>query len=174
MHISCLICPSCRIYASGNWVSIGSGNGLSPSHYLNQCWLIVNWTLRNKLQWNSSRNTKFFIHENAFENVVCEMVAILSRWVKKDATGELWDSYCVWFGEDLSWLRYYLFIMTSVAHSYWIHRWAYMWKDFSMFSAKLRVVYNFDNHSSPSSNTHILDTLQQNMLWTLLNECVNI
>ena len=25
---------------------------LAPSHYLNQCSLIVNWTLRNKLQWN--------------------------------------------------------------------------------------------------------------------------
>ena len=25
-----------------------------PSHYLNQCWVIVNWTLRNKLQWNLS------------------------------------------------------------------------------------------------------------------------
>ena len=23
-----------------------------PSHYLNQCWNIVHWTLRNKLQWN--------------------------------------------------------------------------------------------------------------------------
>ena len=22
-----------------------------PSHYLNQCWNIVNWTIRNKLQW---------------------------------------------------------------------------------------------------------------------------
>ena len=31
------------------------------------------------------QNTKLFIHENAFENVICEMVAILSRgrWVKK-------------------------------------------------------------------------------------------
>ena len=29
---------------------IGSENGLSvPSHYLNQCWHIVNWTLTNKL-----------------------------------------------------------------------------------------------------------------------------
>ena len=37
-----------------------------PSHYPNQCWLIVNWTLRNKLQWNSNRKTKLFIHENAF------------------------------------------------------------------------------------------------------------
>ena len=24
----------------------------APSHYLNQCWIIVNWTLRNKLLWN--------------------------------------------------------------------------------------------------------------------------
>ena len=36
-----------------------------PSHYLNQCWIIVNWTLRNKLQGNFNQNTKFFIHENA-------------------------------------------------------------------------------------------------------------
>ena len=25
----------------------------APSHYLNQCWNIVNWTLGNKLQWKS-------------------------------------------------------------------------------------------------------------------------
>ena len=31
------------------------------SHYVNQCWLIVNWTLRNKFQSNSNRNTKLFI-----------------------------------------------------------------------------------------------------------------
>ena len=43
----------------GNLTIIGSDNGLSPSHYLNQCWNIVNWTLRNKLQWNSNRNSKF-------------------------------------------------------------------------------------------------------------------
>ena len=28
---------------------IGSNNGLSPSHYLNQCWYIVYWTLRNEI-----------------------------------------------------------------------------------------------------------------------------
>ena len=55
----------------------------APSHYLNQCSLIVNRTLRKKLQWNSNRNTKPFMHENASEGVVCEMAAILSRekWV---------------------------------------------------------------------------------------------
>ena len=48
----------------------------APSHYLSQCWVIVDWTLRNKLQWNFNQNTKRFIHENASENIVCEMVAI--------------------------------------------------------------------------------------------------
>ena len=32
--------------------------------------------LRNKLQWNFNQSTKLFIHENAFENIVYEMVAI--------------------------------------------------------------------------------------------------
>ena len=34
-----------------------------PSHHLNQYWLIVNWTLRNKYQWNFNQNTKLFIHK---------------------------------------------------------------------------------------------------------------
>ena len=55
-----------------------------PGHYLTQCWNFVNWTLGNKLQWNFNRNSNFFIQENAFESVICEMAAILSRpqWVK--------------------------------------------------------------------------------------------
>ena len=52
---------------------------IAPSHYLNQCWNIANWTIRNTLQWNFSRNSSIFIQENAFEIVVCEMVVILSR-----------------------------------------------------------------------------------------------
>ena len=28
------------------------------SHYLNQCWNIVNWTLRNKLKWNFLSHSK--------------------------------------------------------------------------------------------------------------------
>ena len=50
-----------------------------PSHYLNQCWDIVNCTLTNKLRWNFNRNLYIFIQENVFENVVWKMVAILSR-----------------------------------------------------------------------------------------------
>ena len=59
----------------GNLTIIGSDNGLA----LNQCWNIVNWTLRNKLQWNSNWNCIIFIQENALENVVWEMASILSR-----------------------------------------------------------------------------------------------
>ena len=49
-----------------------------PSHYLNQCCNIVNWTLRNKLQWNFNRNSNIFIEENTFENVICEKLSISS------------------------------------------------------------------------------------------------
>ena len=34
------------------------GHWAVPSNYLNQCWNIVNWNLRNKLQWNFNRNSK--------------------------------------------------------------------------------------------------------------------
>ena len=51
----------------------------APSHYLNQCWDIVNWTRRNKLQWNFNRNSYLFIQENAFQNVAWKMTAIVSR-----------------------------------------------------------------------------------------------
>ena len=44
---------------------------------MKQCCVIVNWTLKNKLHWNSNQNTTLFVEENAFENVVCEMAAIL-------------------------------------------------------------------------------------------------
>ena len=30
----------------------------APSHYLNQCWVFFNWTLRNKIRWIFIQNTK--------------------------------------------------------------------------------------------------------------------
>ena len=78
-----------RQWAGSALVQIMACHSSAPSHYLKQCWFIVNWTLRNKIQWNSNQNTKIFIHENTFENI-SEMVAILSRgkWVK--LTNEIW------------------------------------------------------------------------------------
>ena len=64
----------------------------APNHYLNQFWIIVNLTFRNKLQWKCNQNTKLFIHENASENIVCETAAILSRarWVNPCNRQEIW------------------------------------------------------------------------------------
>ena len=49
-----------------------------PSHYLNRYLNIVYWTLR-KNQWNLNRNSYIFIHENAFQDLVLKMAAIMSR-----------------------------------------------------------------------------------------------
>ena len=62
-----------------HWFRLGLVACSAPSHYLNQCWDIVNWTPRNKLQWNFNRNSYIFIQENRFENVVWKMAAILAR-----------------------------------------------------------------------------------------------
>ena len=50
-----------------------------PSHYLNQWWHIVNYALRNTFWCNIIWNSKVFIQEDAFGNIVCEKVGILSR-----------------------------------------------------------------------------------------------
>ena len=51
------------------------------NRYLNQCWNIVNKGQTSVKFWSKY---KLFIHGNASENIVCEMVAVLSRekWVK--------------------------------------------------------------------------------------------
>ena len=49
---------------------------LAPSHHLNQRWIIFDWTLERKPQWNFNQNTLFF-QVNAFDNVVCKMETIL-------------------------------------------------------------------------------------------------
>ena len=44
----------------------------ATTHYLNQWWFIVNKTPRDIFRWNSVWNSKVFIQENAYENVVCK------------------------------------------------------------------------------------------------------
>ena len=36
----------------------------APSHYLNQCWNIVDWILQNKLQCNLNRNVFIYIQDD--------------------------------------------------------------------------------------------------------------
>ena len=46
-------------------------------HHMNQCWLVVIWTLGNNFQSKFNQNRSIFIQENALKNVVCKMAAIL-------------------------------------------------------------------------------------------------
>ena len=61
-----------------------------PSHYLNQCWLAVNWTTRNNLQWNLDQNTRIFISfhfiilQITFGNVVFKMSAIFEASIETE------------------------------------------------------------------------------------------
>ena len=50
---------------------------LEPCHYLNQYWPIINWTLRNIIHLNIIQDSKFFIHEIAFETIFYKIVVIL-------------------------------------------------------------------------------------------------
>ena len=55
-----------------NRVINGSVNGVMPFWHqtiLNQCCLIVNWTLRDKLKCNLRQNMKRVLQENAFEKL---------------------------------------------------------------------------------------------------------
>ena len=57
----------------------------APSNYLNQCWNIVNWTLRHKLQWNCKGNSHIFFLQYCiyviwydFYNIV---ITVKSAWL---------------------------------------------------------------------------------------------
>ena len=69
----------------GQWIGIVVCS--APSHYLNQCWFIVNWTLKTNFGeiWIVIQT---IIHKDAFENVVYEMAAILfrGRWDNEIST----------------------------------------------------------------------------------------
>ena len=84
-------------------IIIGSDNGLSPGRrqaiIRTSAGTLLYKTLRNKLQWNFNRNSNIFIQENAFESVVCEKKAILSRpqWVKTyTPEQDAWLIFCWW------------------------------------------------------------------------------
>ena len=62
---------------------IGSDNDLVPVRCQAITWtnagVLLIWPFENKFQWNLNQNTIVFIQEKAFENVVCQVAAILSR-----------------------------------------------------------------------------------------------
>ena len=66
-------------YMSMNYVNIGSDNGLAPVRRQAIIWTNAGLLSIEPLRTISNQNTKFFINENASENIACEMAAILSR-----------------------------------------------------------------------------------------------
>ena len=70
------------IYASVNWpplVQIMACRLVGAKPLSEPKLEICNWILANKLQWNLNQNLYIYIQENASENVVWKMVAMLSR-----------------------------------------------------------------------------------------------
>ena len=121
-----------------------------PSHYLNQCLIIVKWTLRNKLPWNLNQNSTILIQENTFENVVCEMAAIFfrGRWVKMSFGG---ISY----------------ITIGPRYVDYFHEWfiCYIWNKIRLsFSAKLGICFIFH---APIS--HYINVLMSSMASQITN-----
>ena len=55
---------------------------------------MLEYNLRNKVQWNLKQNSYILIEENAFENVVCEITSILSR---PQYVNSLWPSDAIWW-----------------------------------------------------------------------------
>ena len=85
-------------------ICVGNLTIIDPDNGLNQCCDIVNWTLRNKLEWNFNRYSYIFIQENLFENIVCEMASILSRpqcvnscWNGWEVMYHTGDFYTTWY-----------------------------------------------------------------------------
>ena len=60
-------------YAHNYWLctfSVFPNSILGPKHnqpLLNNCWLLVNWTLGDIFKWNLNQNTTIFIEENQLE-----------------------------------------------------------------------------------------------------------
>ena len=68
-----------------------------PSHYLNQCSLIVNWTLRSKIQWNSNQNPKCSfkkIHLKQQRDIWLWWI-MCNYWARRDLGGFVLRMNCV-------------------------------------------------------------------------------
>ena len=65
-----------------HWFRWWLGACWAPCHYLNQCCLVVNWPLRNTIQWNSNQDTRLFIMKVHLKLSSAKTAAILFRGVE--------------------------------------------------------------------------------------------
>ena len=88
------------------------------AHVLNQCWLVVNWTLTNKLHWNLNQNPMVFVEVKTFETVFCKLATIFSRLqsANRDVHGCRYMG-CNWWRTDC-WDHSKVPIMISITIGY--------------------------------------------------------
>ena len=111
-----------------------------------QCWNIVNLTLRNKLQWNLNRNSSILIQENTYESVVFETAAILSRpQCVKDRTYWIVCIYTchieIW---GITWFCVWPYCIYNVNAASWEYH-AQTWIELSSLARWYSIVYTIPN-----------------------------
>ena len=89
----------------GHWFMQWLVACLAPSHYLNQCWLIVSWTLRNKLEWSFNRIQTIFIKKMRLKCLYIIGHPISASCVKRlfDGVARHNVEYSVWIHQFFSW-----------------------------------------------------------------------
>ena len=62
---------------------LGNGTPTALSHYLHNCWFILNWIIGNKHDWSMNQNQNYFHTKNASKIGASNMLNILlrPRWV---------------------------------------------------------------------------------------------
>ena len=56
--------------------------------------IIITYCQLDPFQWNLNQHTQLFVHENVYQNVICEMAAILSRrmsWFRSVQDMKSWN-----------------------------------------------------------------------------------
>ena len=88
------VCELCQ-----HWLRYWLAAWMTPSLYLNQCWIIVNWIYWNNFQSSFNQNAQVFMEENVFENVIftksmtnCFRVDELTKFRKWDNLFQAYNS----------------------------------------------------------------------------------
>ena len=129
------------------WIRSALGQTVAcstPSHYLNQCWVIINWTLRKKLQWNFNQNANPFIHENAYENIVCEKAAILSKGDELRAVApRTRRSYCPACRTYLIATRFWVVVICPIIKCLTVLEFSFILFDLCLFITIFNFIFNY-------------------------------
>ena len=88
----------------------------APSHYLNQHWTIVSWTLRYKLQWNFNQNTKL--------DWIFMSISFLGTWNSflVSFTFNVHDAFC-WVPLTINQHRFRRWLGVEHAPNHCINKW---------------------------------------------------